>query len=80
VNSLLENALFTNEISLGLLLVLVAESAHKLGDVGRGDEARARGQAASLRADRLLPQVADCDRALLFGDLESLQKRRSRTV
>ncbi|MFL6416249.1 MAG: hypothetical protein ACJ74Y_11355 [Bryobacteraceae bacterium] len=73
MRTLLEIALFTNEISLGLLLVLVAESAYKLGDVRRGDEARARGQAASFRAARLLAQVADCDRALLLGDLESLQ-------
>jgi hypothetical protein len=73
VRTLLEIALFTNEISLALLLVAVAESAYKLGDVWRGDEALARGHAASFRAARLLAQVADCDRALLVRDLESLQ-------
>jgi hypothetical protein len=54
-------------------LVAEAESAYKLGDVWRGDEALAQGHAASFRAARLLAQVADYDRALLVRDLESLQ-------
>ena len=61
------------EIRLGLLLVPIAESAYNVRDVDRGDEARARGQTAYLRANSLLAQVADGERELLVCDLELLQ-------
>ena len=61
------------EIRLGLLLVPIAESAYNVRDVDRGDEARARGQAAYFRANRLLAQVAGGEREPLVCDLELLQ-------
>jgi hypothetical protein len=66
----LEILVVRTEIRLGLLLVPIAESAY---NVDRGDEARARGQAAYLRANRLLAQVADDEREPLVCDLELLQ-------
>jgi len=73
MKSPLEALVVTTEIRLGFLLVPIAESAYKVRDVGRGDEARARGQAAYFRAKRLLAKVAECDRKPLAGDLECLQ-------
>ena len=73
MKSRLEALVVSTEIRLGFLLVPIAESAYNVQDVGRGDEARGRGQAAYFRANRLLAQVADCDRKPLADDLESLQ-------
>jgi hypothetical protein len=69
----LEILVVRTEIRLGLLLVQIAESAYNVRDVDRGDEARARGQAAYFRANRLLAQVADAEREPLVCDLELLQ-------
>ena len=73
MKSRLEALVVSIEIRLGFLLVPIAESAYNVRDVGRGDEARGRGQAAYFRANRLLAQVAECDRKPLADDLESLQ-------
>ena len=69
----LEGLVCGTEVRLGFLLVAIAESAYNMQDVVRGDEARARGQAAYFRASRLLAQVAEGDVEPLLGNLESLQ-------
>jgi hypothetical protein len=69
----LEALLVSTELRLGFLLVSIADSAYKVRDVGRGDEAKARGQAAYFRANWLLTQVAECNRESLVSDLEFLQ-------
>ena len=73
----LEILVVRTEIRLGLLFVLIAEYAYNVRDVDRGDEARARGQAAYFRANRLLAQVADGEREPLVCDLELLQNALS---
>lgn len=65
------------EIRLGLLFAPIAESAYNARDVDRGDDARARGQAAYVRANRLLAHVAAGEREPLARDLEFLQNALS---
>jgi hypothetical protein len=77
LNPPLEILVVRTEIRLGLLLVPIAESAYNVRDVGRGDDARARGQAAYVRANRLLTQVAKGEREPLVRDLELFQNALS---
>jgi hypothetical protein len=77
LNSPLEILVARNEICLGFLFVPIAGSAYNVGDVDRGDEARARGQAAHARANSVLAQVAHPEREPLIRDLELLQNALS---
>ncbi len=73
----LEILVVRTEIRLGLLLASITESAYRVRDVGRGDDAKARGQAAYVRANRLLAQVAQGEREPFVRDLELLKNALS---
>lgn len=71
MRSPLEVQFAVNEMQLGFLFASLADSAYDAGDIGCGDQARVKGQAAYVRADRLLAQVVAPNRALVCN-LKSL--------